>query len=327
LTKKTLNNITDRKIFQYAEDKYKTNSNYKLNQSTIESFSKERIFIPGDEWIYIKLYGNSKRVEEFIGYHLLPFCEEMIDKKEVNKFFYIRYNDSESHIRLRLKLINKKSVASLMALINKWCSELIHEGLLTTVVFDTYVREVERYGGPQLIEIAEDVFYNDSLFVAKLISLKRSGKLTLDLESIAVASIVNMLEELGMDYNTQQSIFSCLYDKDENRELFKNKRSEYLKVANSFNNWQSLCTLKDGAILRDLFKIRKDSLNLLGTSISLEDDKGNLYNSKLNIILSTIHMFCNRLNGDLKFERRVMCLIRHSLHALQYFNKSTSTLK
>lgn len=48
---------------------------------------------------------------------------------------------------------------------------LIDSGAAWKLQFDTYEREVERYGGPEAIELAEEIFHRDSEAVAALLPL------------------------------------------------------------------------------------------------------------------------------------------------------------
>ncbi len=159
----TVNNQFLRNTLDISNDEsqskvLQTKSDYKNNLKKLGTLGKKVNFIPGDEWVYIKLYGVSKRVDEFIGYNLLPFCKELIMNKDIEKFFYIRYSDPEYHIRLRLKVNNIKLLSIVMSKLNCWVNNLIKEGLLSRISLGVYSREIERYGGSDLIDLAEDIF-------------------------------------------------------------------------------------------------------------------------------------------------------------------------
>lgn len=52
------------------------------------------------------------------------------------------------------------------------------------------------------------------------------------------------------------------------------------------------------------------------------DQHGSLCNSKESILLSIIHMFCNRFKGDREWESLIMSLVGHSLYDLKLFKKA-----
>ena len=47
--------------------------------------------------------------------------------------------------------------------INTWIHNLLEENLISRVTFDTYDREIERYGGLQFIKHVEQIFDLDSI--------------------------------------------------------------------------------------------------------------------------------------------------------------------
>lgn len=289
------------------------------NQSELGTFSEKRQIFFGNEWIYIKLYGNSKRVEEFLGFQLLEFCNKLKEDGIIEKFFFLRYGDPERHIRLRLKC--NKVDERVMVILNNWFNNLRDEGLLTRVVFDTYYKEIERYGGERLIELAEDVFAADSLLVLKLINLKRSGKLDLDTNLIAISNIINILDNLGIDYDTQRLLFENRFDRNSNRDLFKKNRKIFIDAANSYNKCEKLRNIEGGEVVYNLFKIRSEALHEYSKKLREVEKQEGLSNSKVNILFSLTHMFCNRFIGENSIEELIMNLIRHSLHSLEYVRK------
>ncbi|SHJ16417.1 thiopeptide-type bacteriocin biosynthesis domain-containing protein [Clostridium cavendishii DSM 21758] len=297
-------------------DIFSTNYDYSKNQSKLETQSEKRQMLLGDEWIYIKLYGNSNRVEEFLGFELLDFYNYLKEYGIIEKLFFIRYSDPEKHIRLRLKC--KKIDRKTIYIINNWFKHLREEGLLKKVVFDTYYRETERYGGEELIELAEDIFHADSLLVLNLINLKRSGQIQLDSKYIAVSNIINILEELGLSYENQKLLFESTFDKDKHRGIFKKDRKLLMDISNSADEWRSLRSIEDGELIHNLFEIRKEALNKYREKLKEVDKREGLWNSKTNILFSLTHMYCNRFIGDNETEDIIMHLIRHSLHSLEY---------
>lgn len=52
------------------------------------------------------------------------------------------------------------------------------------------------------------------------------------------------------------------------------------------------------------------------------DDEDELWNDKESIILSIIHMHCNRILGDRNKERIIMATVRHVLYSLEFIKKN-----
>lgn len=299
-----------------------TKSDYKFNRNNFDFAQIKRTFFPGEEWLSMKLYGNSKRTEEFIGFYLKHFCQELLQLGIIEKFFFLRYADPERHIRLRLKIQKNNMYFNLIEKLTYWFKWLNKVGLLNSVNIDTYKREVERYGGVELIELAEDVFYKDSVFTCNFINYMRNKNVGIPLESFIVVSIINIMEEMGLSYELQKQIFLNNFDKDINRHFFQTHRKELIKICNSNGNWKGLKFVEGGEFLKKLFNLRKISLKQFSKKMFKLDDEYGLWTDKNTILFSIIHMHCNRIIGSREKEAIIMATVRHTLHALEYFKKN-----
>ncbi|MDE3250998.1 MAG: lantibiotic dehydratase, partial [Bacteroidota bacterium] len=123
-----------------------------------------RNFMPGSEWLYFKIYCHPSWSNELLSGILLPALSASVRKKQIDKWFFVRYNDPDFHIRIRVHAVNG-SLGNIIALFSKKCKLLVDEGIVEKYFIDTYVRELERYT-PALIGYCETVFYHSSLLVA-----------------------------------------------------------------------------------------------------------------------------------------------------------------
>jgi thiopeptide-type bacteriocin biosynthesis protein len=129
----------------------------------------KRQFFPGDEWLYVKLYCGIKTAEQVIGNELIQLSKKLYHEDLIDQWFYVRYADPEPHIRFRVHLASVFALGRVIQSINSAFSGLIKSKQIWKVQFDTYERELERYGEAS-IELVEQLFFNDSLAVASLIS-------------------------------------------------------------------------------------------------------------------------------------------------------------
>src|SRR5207247_10635736 len=79
----------------------------------------------------------------------------------------------------------------------------VRDGLCSRFCLDAYEREVERYGGPAGMTVAEAVFAADSPAVAQLVQVARATD-TLDRTTLVVLSTDDLLAGLGL--NRQQRL-------------------------------------------------------------------------------------------------------------------------
>ncbi len=292
-----------------------------VNSEKCFEIESNRVFVPFDEWISLKLYSSKNRFEDFIGLYILPFCEELIKKGYIQKFFYLRYADPNTHIRLRFKISHNYEVNELIACIKDWLSKLYEEGLINEVCIDTYKRETERYGGLEAISYAESIFFMDSIFCASFLEHTKNKNMDLPLEVYTAISIVNIITELGLSYKEQYDLFINNYSQDSYREYYRKYRKDLLKICNDNKLWEGFKEYNFGEIINSLFLMRKTSLNEYSQILKKYQNDNSLTNDFDSIVFSIIHMHCNRLLKGRDMEYLTMVLVRHTLFDLAYLKK------
>lgn len=124
-----------------------------------------RIFSPGSEWLFVKIYAGSKIVEKILTELVPDFCKEKLDKDIIDKWFFLRFNDPDYHLRIRFHRNKSKDDQSgwyqLLEDFQLKIHQLIAEEHAVKITVETYQREIERYG-PTTMELSESLFYNDS---------------------------------------------------------------------------------------------------------------------------------------------------------------------
>ncbi|EGI71405.1 lantibiotic dehydratase, C terminus family [Pseudoalteromonas distincta] len=120
----------------------------------------KRRFSAGSEWLSLKIYSGNSLVEQLLSEKLLPLIES--NKNLYKKWFFIRYSDPDWHIRVRFHGKPNILCGELLPLLNNLLDPMIESGELHKVELMTYEREVERYGGPESIDLAESLFMYDS---------------------------------------------------------------------------------------------------------------------------------------------------------------------
>lgn len=129
----------------------------------------QRIFIPGDEWVYFKIYTGITVADRILAHALFPAIKKMIKNKVIEKFYFIRYTDPDFHLRLRFLASDHTKVCEVVDVINKVLKPGVNKQFIWKIQLDTYQREIERYH-PSLMIDTESIFYFDSLCIIKIIS-------------------------------------------------------------------------------------------------------------------------------------------------------------
>lgn len=299
-------------ISDYKKNK---NNNIQLNTRTFGIFS---------EWIYLKIYHNTERVKELLGSELNYFISELKKENLIEKWFYIRYRDDKDHIRLRLNISNiDKNYVRVLEKVMLWRMRLQQKRLANTIVLDEYERETERYGGEKVIDFAEAVFEIHSLIVSEFLKSTKNKQLEFDEIEFGVCNVINLMNLMGIEYDTQLDIFTSMINKDSMRNDFTPVRKRYVSLFNSDKEWTKLIEDSHGEQKYSILNIGKDVIVKFGERLNEVDKNGELTNSKIDILSSLIHIFCNRLYGiDRDKEKKVRTFTRHTLYAIRYFKRN-----
>lgn len=114
------------------------------------------------EWLYYKLYCGVGNAEILLANPVNAATTHCEKKGWIQEWFFIRYTDTDFHIRLRLKLTNIKWLPYITRVFHALFEPYRKTGYLWNLTTDTYQREYFRYGKNTLV-LAEQFFYQDSL--------------------------------------------------------------------------------------------------------------------------------------------------------------------
>ncbi|MCC6129445.1 MAG: thiopeptide-type bacteriocin biosynthesis protein, partial [Acidobacteria bacterium] len=136
----------------------------------------KREFVPGSEWLYAKVYGGAVTLDRVLRGPVSELAASAVPEGLVDSWFFIRYADPRTHLRIRFHGDAGRLCESLLPRLRELGDYLLEEGLTWKLQLDTYDREVERYGGAAGIEIAEKIFHADSETVIEILSMLEAGE-------------------------------------------------------------------------------------------------------------------------------------------------------
>jgi thiopeptide-type bacteriocin biosynthesis protein len=122
-----------------------------------------RRFVPGREWLYLKVYTGVKTSDIILEEAVAPLVQYLKNNDYIIKWFFIRYNDPRNHLRLRFELKDKNDYPIVFGAVSNALNPFIDSGEIADVISDTYNREIERYGQNTIMD-AENLFFSNSLF-------------------------------------------------------------------------------------------------------------------------------------------------------------------
>lgn len=114
------------------------------------------------EWIYYKLYCGVRNADVLLANPIKALTAHCEKKGWIKEWFFIRYTDSDFHIRLRLKLNDIKWLPYLTRVFHNTFKPYRKTGFLWKIMTDSYHPEYGRYG-INTLALAEKFFYYDSI--------------------------------------------------------------------------------------------------------------------------------------------------------------------
>lgn len=120
-----------------------------------------RVFPPGDEWLFLKIYAAPVSGDRLLREVVAPLAALHREREPEAPWFFLRYSDPENHLRARFRA-SRETQRLLDDRVAELTRPFFSDGLAHRMSVDTYVREMERYGGYRGIELAEDWFRLDS---------------------------------------------------------------------------------------------------------------------------------------------------------------------
>jgi thiopeptide-type bacteriocin biosynthesis protein len=261
----------------------------------------QRNFSIGSEWLYYKFYAGIKTADKLLAEVIRPLTEELIGKKYIDQFFFIRYSDPENHIRLRFHFTDLKQLGAVINTVHKAIQPYQDQGMISKVQTDTYNRELERYGVNSM-EIAESLFHIDSVVTLNLLDLIDGAEGEIIRWQFAVRSMDDLLtnlnfssaEKLQLLDNMKTSFFREHGESKELKlQLDAKFRTERKLVEDILN--REIDETREIQPLIELLEWKKEQVQPLAEKL-LQLKKDNQLQVDLNELASSyIHMLLNRI--------------------------------
>ena len=252
-----------------------------------------RAFPPGTEWAYLKLYTGTATADVVLRDHVGPVVRRALSEGLADRWFFIRYGDPDWHLRLRIHGAPAALAGDVLPRLQERASRLLDEGLVWKVQLDTYVREVDRYGGPDAIEIVERLFEADSDAAISLLE-SLGGDEGMDLRwRLTLRSVHLLLDDFRFPLDEKSRIVRALRDSYATefgsspvlkRQIGRRYREEKQALE---------ALLADSA--EHAFEARAAEIRPLAAELAALEARGRLTRPVAGIASSLVHMTANRL--------------------------------
>jgi len=190
------------------------------------------------------------------------------------------------------------------------------EGFCLRFVFDTYDREIERYGGLAGMQPAESIFAADSRAVAELIYLIQERALQLDTTTLAVLSVDNLLASIGLNAAARlQWLKQYVSSRDEVGQEYRQRKTLLRSLLHDPNRLQKE---PGGEIVAQAFAAQRTVLAAVSRHLTELEEQGELSQTIGALCSNFVHLHCNRLFGtEHSAERRVLGLLLRTREGLE----------
>ncbi|TWF45684.1 thiopeptide-type bacteriocin biosynthesis protein [Chitinophaga polysaccharea] len=256
----------------------------------------QRSFSPGSEWLYAKIYCGPKWMDRLLLRELMPLTTQLEEVGMVDRWFFIRFQDPDHHIRIRFHLPQPaQHTSEVIGLLGKVLTPYLDNDVVQKVQFDTYIRELERYG-PQQIMITEKIFFHDSQAVTRLLAID-TGPAATERWLLALKGADALLDDFGYTPAMKLQLLRHLQ-----QQFFAEHKGD-ADLLQQLNNKYRQDTPLITAILRDnghvptLVEKSRDvfSRRSVATRKLVEELKAQQADAVMALPPHYLHMFLNRM--------------------------------
>jgi thiopeptide-type bacteriocin biosynthesis protein len=250
----------------------------------------------------MKLYGPASAADRLLTGQVEPVLHQFLESGAADRWFFIRYMDPEPHLRLRVRVIGSRGLLEVRPALEALAGALHRDGGIWRIQWDTYEREVERYGGPEGIEIAERVFHADSEAVVEILGMLW-GDAGLDARwRLALRGMDRLLDDVELDDRSKLQLMRRAARGF--RREFQDEKQLHVELGDKLRRERRalevlLDSTKDAQsdLLPGLEVLHRRSARLrpLLRELRRWEREGKLDAPVTNIVMSYVHMFANRL--------------------------------
>ena len=270
----------------------------------------KRTFILGEKWLYYKIYCGNYSADTVLIENILPIVEELEQKKLIDQWFFIRYQDPKNHLRLRFHLTTVDNLQEIIQLMQLYFSKLVEKDIVFDIATATYKREIERYGKTTRTAV-EKLFYYNSEKILQLIDNTTPEDDEIARIFATLQMIDDLLEEFEISLTYRQEFIHSMQlqfkeehniGKDNTKKLDQLYRNYKIEISLFLAEKQEPPYLEG---LIEIMKTRDEEIKIIKTI--LIKIKENSTTTSLELIASLIHMNINRIFRSKQRQYEMLC--------------------
>jgi thiopeptide-type bacteriocin biosynthesis protein len=265
-----------------------------------------RRFPPGSEWLYAKLYTGPAAADRVLLGMVAPLAAQARASGAADRWFFVRYADPDPHLRVRFGGDPARLGAEVRRALEAAAAPLLENGVIWRLQFDTYERELERYGGSATIELVEEIFTADTEAAVDILSGPARATVG-DLRWRAVlAGITRLVADLGLNAAEQRRLaqescagYGAEFHVDGNfrravSRRFRRERPALERLLAAVGGLERATSPEERAVVEALER-RSARVGPIAAELDQLAAAGRLAVSKVDLAASLAHMHANRL--------------------------------
>lgn len=255
----------------------------------------------GDEWLYYKFYTGPKTADVILAEMIKPITEQLLSRKMIDYWFFIRYADPKLHTRVRFHIGDPRFTAPIIEAVRASSSRYIEQNLVWKVQVDTYEREVERYGINSM-ELGEKWFFYDSKMIVDMLALIEGDEGERIRWLFALRAVDGLLEDFHYDMQRKFELVTILREnfgrehgmnrnlKEQTEKKFRKDRPEINELMDRKND-----PVSEMLPLFQLLEQKSTAVRPIAEEILKLNENKQLHVPLNDLMASYSHMMVNRL--------------------------------
>lgn len=259
--------------------------------------------------LYILLHAPREQHEVILRELVRPVAREVRESPELDSLFFARFNVPDWQVRFRVLGRPGWVQGEVRERVERRMALLVESGVVEGAEFTEYEREIERYGGPEGMELAEKLFLHDSLACLDLMAAEEGGALAKSRREFSLLMTERTLDLFGFDRARRMDFYAHGYrwaldlgtwGEDDLRLLEERYQGLKPGLEDLFSGEQS----EDPAVLwggEEPARIAEGCLAAMrpvAAEILAGYAAGQVRQDLVYLVWSYTHMHCNRLGID-----------------------------
>lgn len=158
--------------------------------------------------LYTLMHAPRENHEELLRDLVIPVVREIRDDTSLSSIFFARYSEPDWQLRFRILGAPAWIDAEVRPRVEAAVAQARERGLVADVEFASYQREWERYGGPAGMQLAERIFFVDTLACLELIEAEGRGALAKTRREYSILFVERFLDLMGFDAATRIAYYA-----------------------------------------------------------------------------------------------------------------------